>query len=121
MAIISAQYLIEAAGGIQMSLPMYVPRYRIPLEFVTDVVDMIDCEQSETGINWSSHGTVDHPSFTRLRNRLEADGYIKTSRNSRNGDTVLKEFFLNDIRFTEGDRFLSACAMRWFLEKHDES
>jgi hypothetical protein len=117
MSIISADILIKAAGGIQQSLPLYTPRYRIPMEYVTDVTDMIDCEQSETGVTWSSHGTVDHPSFTRLRNHLEAKGYIVTSRNSTNGDSVLKEFYLNDVRFSEGDRFYSACAMRWHLER----
>jgi hypothetical protein len=121
MSIISAQVLIEAAGGIQQSLPLYTPRYRIPMEYVTDVIDMIDCEQSETGVNWSSHGTVDHPSFTRLRNHLEAKNYIVTSRNSRNGDSVLKEFYLNDVLFSEGDRFYSACAMKWHLERNNES
>jgi hypothetical protein len=121
MSIISADVLIKAAGGIQQSLPLYTPRYRIPTEYVTSVVDMIDCEQSETGVNWSSHGTVDHPSFTRLRNHLEAKGYIDTSRVSCNGDSVLKEFYLNDVLFNEGDRFYSACAMKWYLERNNES
>lgn len=120
MSIISADVLIKAAGGIQQNLPLYTPRYRIPMEYVTDVIDMIDCEQSETGINWSSHGTVDHPSFTRLRNHLEAKGYITTSRNSRNGDSVLKEFYLNGAKFSPGDRFYSACAMKWHLEKYGD-
>jgi hypothetical protein len=121
MSIISADVLIKAAGGIQQKLPLYTPRYRIPAEYVTSVVDMIDCEQSETGVNWSSHGTVDHPSFTRLRNHLEAKGYIITSRVSYNGDSVLKEFYLNDVLFSKGDRFYSACAMKWYLERNNES
>lgn len=121
MSIISADVLIKAAGGIQQKLPMYTPRYRISTEYVTSVVDMINCEQSETGVNWSSHGTVDHPSFTRLRNHLEAKGYIATCRVSYNGDSVLKEFYLNDVPFSKGDRFYSACAMKWYLERNNES
>jgi hypothetical protein len=121
MSIISADVLIKAVGGIQQKLPMYTPRYCIPAEYVTSVVDMIKCEQSETGVNWSSRGTVDHPSFTRLRNHLEAKGYIITSRNSVNGDSVIKEFYLNDVRFSKGDRFYSACAMKWYLERNNES
>jgi hypothetical protein len=121
MSIVSAEYLIKAAGGIQKSLPMYTPRYRIPMEYVVDVVDMIKCEVSETGSNWSSHGTVDHPSFTRLRNHLEVEAYIKTCRVSKNGDSVLKEFYLNGAKFVPGDRFYSACAMKWYLEKYGES
>ena len=121
MSIVSAEYLIKAAGGIQQSLKLYTPRYSIPMEYVVDVIDMIKCEVSETGSNWSSHGTVDHPSFTRLRNHLEAEGYIQTSRNSRNGDSVLKEFYLNGVKFVPGDRFFSACAMKWLLEKYGES
>jgi len=121
MSIVSAEYLIKAAGGIQQSLKLYTPRYRIPMEYVVDVVDMIKCEVSETGSNWSSHGTVDHPSFTRLRNHLDSQGYIQTSRVSVNGDSVLKEFYLNGAKFVPGDRFYSACAMKWHLEKYGES
>ena len=121
MSIVSAEYLIKAAGGIQQNLKLYTPRYSIPMEYVTDVIDMIKCELSETGSNWSSHGTVDHPSFTRLRNHLEAEGFIETCRQSRNGDRALKEFYLNGAKFSAGDRFYSACAMKWHLEKYGES
>lgn len=120
MSIISADVLIKAAGGIQQKLPLYTPRYRIPVEYITDVIDMIDCEQSETGSSWSSQGMIDHPSFTTLRNHLEAKGYIVTSRNSVNGDFVIKEFYLNDVLFSEGDRFYSACAMKRRLERNND-
>ena len=121
MSVISGAYLldliIQEEGGIQQNLPMYTPRFRIPIEYVTSVVDMINCELTETGSNYSSTGTVDHPSFARLRNYLESKELISTSRNSWNGDVVLKKFYLNDVLFERGDRFYCGSAMRWYLER----
>lgn len=54
----------------------------------------------------------DHDEFTRLRNRLETEGYIETQRNWWNGDRVLKSFKLNEWTFRKGHRFPSAAAMR---------
>jgi hypothetical protein len=54
----------------------------------------------------------DHPEFAKLRNELEESGYIKTSRNSRNGDYVIKSFKLNDRIFKVNDRFLCGSAIK---------
>lgn len=53
----------------------------------------------------------DHDEFTKLRNQLEAEGYIKTVRNSWNGDTVLKPFYLNGWRFKKNHKFPCAAAL----------
>lgn len=63
-----------------------------------------------------SHGSEDHPEFTKLRNSLEESGYIKTVRNHWNGDTVLKPFTLNGLRFKKGEKFCCGCAMKGHIE-----
>jgi hypothetical protein len=54
----------------------------------------------------------DHDEFTKLRDQLEEQGYIKTVRNSWNGDTVLKPFYLNGWRFKKNHRFPCAAALK---------
>jgi hypothetical protein len=54
----------------------------------------------------------DHDEFTKLRDRLEELGYIKTVRNSWNGDRILKSFKLNGWTMRKGHRFSCAAAMR---------
>jgi len=57
----------------------------------------------------------DHDEFTKLRNQLEAEGYIKCESSWWNGDVVLKPFVLNDIKFRKNDRFVCAAAMKTAL------
>lgn len=59
-----------------------------------------------------STGSKDHVEFTRLRDKLEAQGYIRTERSYWNGDTVLKPFYLNGWRFKKGHRFPCAAALK---------
>ncbi len=54
----------------------------------------------------------DHDEFTKLRNQLEQEGYIKTERGWWNGDRVLKPFKMNEWKFHKGHKFPSAAAMR---------
>lgn len=61
----------------------------------------------------------DHPEFTKLREQLGAEGYIKIERGWSNGDRVLKPFVLNTKQFKVGDQFSSAGAMKWDLEHAD--
>jgi len=49
--------------------------------------------------------------FTKLRNLLEEQGYIKTDRGCWNGDRVLKGFKLNEWTFKKGHKFCCAAAM----------
>lgn len=54
----------------------------------------------------------DHDEFTKLRNQLEEQGYIKTVRNCWNGDRVIKGFKLNEWAFRKGHQFPCAAAMQ---------
>lgn len=54
---------------------------------------------------------IDHPEFTKLREKLEESGYIHVVRTYNNGDTVLKPFKLNGFSFEKEDRFLCASAL----------
>lgn len=54
----------------------------------------------------------DHDEFTKLRDTLEAQGYIKTERNYWNGDTVLKSFYLNGWLFKRNHKFPCAAALK---------
>ena len=105
---------------MQYSFQLEVPRFRLRDEWCASLPDAIICELTETGSTFSSHGTVDHPSFTRLRNYLEARGYITTSRVSSNGDKVTKEFYLNDVLFKPGEVFFCASAMEFHLERSEK-
>jgi len=58
----------------------------------------------------------DHDEFTKLRNRLEEIGYIKTQRNWWNGDIVLKPFTLNGFKFKKNGRFFCADALKVAFE-----
>ena len=62
----------------------------------------------ETG---TSTRSTDHSEFTALRDRLEKLGYITIERGYWNGDRVVKPFYLNDVLFSEGDKFFCALAM----------
>lgn len=59
----------------------------------------------------SMTSSEDHPEFTKLREQLGADGYIKIERGWWNGDRVLKPFKLNDKVFKVGEQFSCAGAM----------
>lgn len=58
----------------------------------------------------------DHPEFSKLRNQLESEGYITTIRNYVNGDRVVEEFYLNNVKFRKGEQFPCAPAMRHHIE-----
>jgi len=60
-----------------------------------------------------SRWTEDHPKFAELRNLLEDKEYIVTCRNSKNGDRVIKEFYLNSVLFEVGEKFFCSEAMRF--------
>ena len=104
----------------QRELELYTLRMRIDPKYLCAVVDAIECEQSEVGGSWSSHGSIDHPTFDRLRTYLERKCYISTQRTRSNGDVVLKPFYLNDVKFNRGDRFLCGAAMFSYLERSEK-
>ena len=61
---------------------------------------------------------IDHPEFTKMRNRLEKQGYIQIERDWWNGDRVIKPFSLNAYKFKKHDMFPCASALdRWLSVK----
>lgn len=66
--------------------------------------------------NCAMGGSDDSPEFKALRNQLEAEGYIQCQRQWWNGDRVLKTFFLNGVRFDNGDSFPCGSAMKLHLQ-----
>lgn len=113
--VIPGWMITKLLEGYQYSLPMYTPEYWIDEEYCRSIPDTIKCLKTETGSNWSSHGTIDHPSFTRLRNHLASNGYIDKQDAWVNGDYVIKKFILNGVTFEPGMKFVCASAMHWQL------
>jgi hypothetical protein len=72
--------------------------------------DLIKIIKGSDKVTSLSH--KDHDEFTKLRNFLEAQGYITTERNSWNGDRVVKSFKLNGWTFRKGRRFPCATALK---------
>ena len=64
----------------------------------------------------SSISNDDHPEFKKLRNQLEEQGYIKTQRSWWNGDTVLKSFTLNGVRFKKNEQFSCGAAIKYTVQ-----
>jgi hypothetical protein len=64
----------------------------------------------------SSTASDDHPDFKELRNKLEAQGFIKCERGWWNGDRVLKRFTLNGAIFRKDEKFCSGAAIKWDVE-----
>ena len=58
-----------------------------------------------------AYSIIDHPEFTKIRNRLEKQGYIQIERGWANGDRVVKPFSLNGFKFKKHDKFLCASAL----------
>lgn len=66
--------------------------------------------------NWAYMSSKDHPEFARLREQLGQEGYIKIQRGWWNGDSVLKEFYLNGARFRKGEQFCCGSAIKYTIE-----
>lgn len=102
-------------------------RFEIDEEYITDVTvrieqDFIKDRHNPTpeeifkvlkGYDKSvSISNKDHEEFTKLRDKLEELGYIKTERGWWNGDRVLKPFYLNGWRFKKNHKFPCAAALK---------
>ena len=96
-----------------------ISRFRLHKKYFTDVM-----EEKPIALVLSNgqemHGTsirhIDHPEFTKLREKLGKQGYIEIERGWLNGDRVLKPFYLNKHKFSVGDKFLTAMAMGVMIE-----
>jgi hypothetical protein len=62
-----------------------------------------------------AHSIIDHPEFTKMRNRLEKQGYIQIEHGWINGDRVVKPFSLNGFKFKKHEQFPCASAMDIWL------
>lgn len=110
---VPVEWLLEEARnkGIYTQLELDIPRhYIIDEEFLSSCV-VAFYHLNGKGQKTGSHGSVDHPAFTALREHLGATGRIKIQRNWWNGDRVIIPFYLNDRFFGEGDQFSSASAL----------
>lgn len=111
---ISASHLMDYAKSTgayyQQELDLGCPKfYFIKPEYLSSVPEALSYYDSK-GLKYSSFSTVDHPSFTKLRNHLEKEKLISVERSYSNGDRVLEYFFLNNCLMKPGDKFLCACA-----------
>jgi hypothetical protein len=91
---------------------LFPPLYTIKEEYLTS------CNEAFTWISPTGHGpsgtvasAVDHPAFAALRKHLAVRGYIEMQTNWVNGDRVIKPFYLNEVYFDVGEKFVSGSAM----------
>jgi len=68
-----------------------------------------------------AHSIIDHPEFTKMRNRLEKQGYIQIEHGWVNGDRALKPFSLNGFKFKKHDKFPCASAMDIWLNIYEQT
>lgn len=105
---------IGRSQGVMIQLDLDLgcpPWYFINPEYLESLPKTLS-HYSPSGLRYGSHGSIDHPSFTELRNHLESRGYIHTIRTSSNGDTVLEPFYLNNYLMMPGEQFSCGAAMR---------
>ncbi len=95
---------------------LFPPLYTIKEEYLTS------CNEAFTWVNGEGRGpsgtiahAVDHPAFAALRKHLDVRGYIKMETGWVNGDRVTKPFYLNEVYFDIGDKFVCASAMNGHL------
>ena len=67
-----------------------------------------------------AYSIIDHPEFTKIRNRLEKQGYIQIERGWWNGDRVIKPFSLNGFKFKKHDKFPCASALDIWLSVEEK-
>lgn len=91
---------------------LFPPLFTIKEEYLTS------CNEAFTWIRGTGghpSGTisksVDHPAFAALREHLEHNGFIAIQRSWVNGDRVTKPFYLNEVYFDVGDKFVCGSAM----------
>lgn len=105
------------SGGVLLEYARMMG-YREQLNFLDEFPPCIYIDRDKLcnvpiGYSWddtTTYSTTDHPAFTQLRIRLEKEGYIETQ-TWVNGDRVTKPFYLNNMYFDIGDRFLCAVAL----------
>ena len=118
---ISGSVLLDLAkkGGYMQQLDLLepVPMIEIDLKYLSNVY--IDYRWYGDGMGITH--SLDHPSFTEIRESLGRKGYIHIERNWSNGDRVLRPFYINRYRFNEGDKFCCAGALHYTIKRFMES
>ena len=112
---------LAKSQGAYTQLPLFEtpPHFEIDEEYLCSVPQGINCVISETGSNYSTMGSVDHPMFDALRKHLNSKGYIEMETNWCNGDRVTKEFYLNGVLFEVDEQFSCASAMSISLKRRE--
>jgi len=114
--VIPADILSSIARDIGVMIQVELP-LDTPIWVFVDPEDLTSTKVSlnhynPSGAPFGSLSHIDHPSFSKTRDFLEENNYIKTERSYSNGDRVLKPFYFNNVLMVEGDQFLCACAMK---------
>lgn len=100
---IDEAYLCSVDVVTEYSLYSSKPHTELTPEQLIEVIRGTDIYKCQS--------TMDHPEFTKLRESLEEQGYIKIERRWWNGDKVLKPFTLNGFKFKKNSQFSSASAI----------
>ena len=120
---VPASWLMKLAKlqGMYEQLPLFetIPEYEIDEKYLCDVFDGYSCKINEYGNRTGTVSHSDHPAFLKLREVLGSRGYVKIQTMWSNGDTVTKEFYLNDKLFKEGEQFPCATAMSYTLNTQE--
>ena len=118
---ISGEILLDLAkrGGYMEQLDLLdpTPFIEIDLKYLTSVTIDYRWQGDGMGVTHS----LDHPTFTEIRELLGKKGYIKIVLNFSNGDRVLKPFYINRKLFEEGDKFCCAGALHYTIKRFMES
>ncbi len=110
--------LAKRGGAMeQLELLEPVPFITIDLKYLSNVY--IDYRWHGDGMGVIS--SLDHPSFTEIRELLGRKGYIHIERGWSNGDRVLSPFYINRYLFQEGDKFCCAGALHYTIKRFMES
>jgi hypothetical protein len=94
-----------------------------PPLFSIDENSLTSCNEAFTWIGPGGGGrsgtiskSVDHPAFAALRKHLNHHGFIKMETGWSNGDVVTKPFYLNEVYFDVGEKFVCASAMSYHIK-----
>jgi hypothetical protein len=107
------KFYIDMAYVVDVSIR---EEHRIRQRADEDEADFIVRKLKSSNTPMYSISNKDHDEFTKLREQLGEEGYIKIDRSCWNADRVIETFFLNDVKFKPSEKFCCAAAMKWTLE-----
>ena len=100
-----------------------IKQFKLKREHITSVshTERVVLEVSpDHKLEGDMHSIIDHPEFTKMRNRLEKQGYIQIEHGWTNGDRALKPFSLNGFKFKKHDKFPCATALDIWLSMKEK-